>query len=1229
VAKLFQEKGWPEATSETYSLKHNMRGATSGRTDHVSMEPEGRKATEIIQMTEPDSAFILGRGGKTKSKIARVSGAQLELHEGTNTVEIVGTEEERRRARKYIELVRAQRVGPVSVDESHDNGDLTMVVVPHNCVGFVTGTQGNFLRACEEEWGTLMFFCDYQGPDAENCDSEKLAIFGTRMGRTGAELKVMAAIETKMPGYFTRDVGDRHSDEEWGQDTIPLGDDELSFALGKDGSTRKKLARSSGCILEYVGNVAFLAGTLAARGRARDYLGWLMRQRVGTVYVDVEGRTDVTWIDIGDGVEGVASIFKSMTLRGIEHESRTFCFLEGNASKSDRLLIFSHDKACREKAKAIATEKLQQKARDMDNHSNDRWNQYQDYRGDSWYDDQSWNGWHDWKGSDQWKGWSGRDDWSNHHHDNHNQRRKYNKHYNNRHGDGGYGGKHEDSRSEQQGDVTDHFSLRGDISIHVVMQTGLNGEDPVIEEVETATGTRLILLRDKACIELRGPSDRVAQAKKQLQQFADKFVTCKVQMKPEITAVLANKVSHYIRPTPWISAADVDEQRDVLKIQGHQDSVERSFQVIREVYKEHGLELTDADITMRGRASDDPGFGQRPSLKGKNADVLKVSEDDAAFILGRGGKTKQKIARVSGATVELHERSNTVEIFGGELERRKAYKYVELVRAQRVGPVNVHESHDDNDLTMIAVPNSCVGFVTGSQGNFLRTCEEEWGTLMFFCDYQGPGADGLGSSERLAIFGDLEGRCGAELKVMAAIETKIVGYYTANLGVTHCPDEWGTDTVPLEADQLSYALGKKGSTRRKLAKASGCIMEYVGNVAFLAGTLDARTKGREYLGWMCDQVAEKTGRISVDPNVRGDVTLVPVPQECIGYVMGDRRNTLSRLEEDWSTLIFFVDVACLPGYQDIEGLAIFGSERGRAGTELKVMGAVEAKMPLYFTKGIGDVHSPQEWGVDTLPLSNEELSFALGKDGSTRKKLARASGCILEYVGNVAYMAGTLAERMRVREFLRWLMKQRSGSVNVDLQGRSDIIVVKIPEEMQGMVKATTLREVEKETGAYIFFQGDTSTATCVLVCGHREEDRHHADSVLQDIFVRGATRRKPGRSNSRTAWRRNPKQDDVPARGQRKQRPPKRHPPRRAAQAEQYSSDSESSDSGSESMYSSEDPRAPETAESRQASAPNARQQERVSGGFGRGGYASRRRQWASEESGSGSETEIIQPYW
>lgn len=37
---------------------------------------------------------------------------------------------------------------------------------------------------------------------------------------------------------------------------------------------------------------------------------------------------------------------------------------------------------------------------------------------------------------------------------------------------------------------------------------------------------------------------------------------------------------------------------------------------------------------------------------------------DAAFILGKGGKTKEKIGRVSGAMVELPPRSLTLEISG-------------------------------------------------------------------------------------------------------------------------------------------------------------------------------------------------------------------------------------------------------------------------------------------------------------------------------------------------------------------------------------------------------------------------------------------------------------------------------------------------------------------------------------------------------------------------------------
>jgi len=171
-----------------------------------------------------------------------------------------------------------------------------------------------------------------------------------------------------------------------------------------------------------------------------------------------------------------------------------------------------------------------------------------------------------------------------------------------------------------------------------------------------------------------------------------------------------------------------------------------------------------ADLQPKKKRPDDYGV-----------DTMKITDDDAAFILGKGGKTREKIARVANAEIELFERDLILEIRGSKLQRRRAKKYCEGVMAQRTGPVNVTEDYNDDDLTMLQVPQEAVGFVTGRAGNFLRTIEEEWGTLMFFCEV---GAGGRGRDfEKLAIFGDVRGRRGAELKVLNAVETKVSGYY--------------------------------------------------------------------------------------------------------------------------------------------------------------------------------------------------------------------------------------------------------------------------------------------------------------------------------------------------------------------------------------------------------------------------------------------------------------------
>merc|ERR1719223_2386135 len=139
-----------------------------------------------------------------------------------------------------------------------------------------------------------------------------------------------------------------------------------------------------------------------------------------------------------------------------------------------------------------------------------------------------------------------------------------------------------------------------------------------------------------------------------------------------------------------------------------------------------------------------------------------------------------------------------------------------------------------------------------------------------------------------------------------------------------------------------------------------------------------------------------------------------------------------------------------------------------------VMSTVENKVPGKFTKGVKEKQSNVE-GFDTerLIFRDDELSYALGKEGSTRKKLETASGGILQYVGHTAFMAGTLKERRRCREFISWLLQQRRGQVTVSgTSDREDVTEMHVPQNCKGWVtgnRGSELRRVEMETGTFMF----------------------------------------------------------------------------------------------------------------------------------------------------------------
>jgi len=524
---------------------------------------------------------------------------------------------------------------------------------------------------------------------------------------------------------------------------------------------------------------------------------------------------------------------------------------------------------------------------------------------------------------------------------------------------------------------------------------------------------------------------------------------------------------------------------------------------------------------------------------------MKITDDDAAFILGKGGRTKDKIARVSGAEIELFERDLVLEIRGSKLQRRRAKKYSEGVMAQRTGPVTVHEDYNDGDLTMLRVPQEAVGFVTGRAGNFLRTIEEEWGTLMFFVEVESSRSRSK-EYEKLAIFGDVKARRGAELKVLSAVETKVPGYFekireevvSRDKGCDYEDGTWGTDTMQFQDDELSYALGKQGGTRKKIERSSGAIVQYVGQNALFSGCKAERRRAKEYMKWLFNQLE---GPVYVDGwEDRDDITVVDVPQDCIGYVTGNRRAALGGIEEEWGTLMFFMNKdgqskGQSRGRGGSEQLTIFGSQRARRGAELKVMSAVETKSPGTFTRGVREKFSDEKgFATDRMIFRDDELSYALGKEGSTRKKLALAGHVILEYVGHVCFMAGTLKERRRVKQFLDWLLAQRRGSVTVkDVADRDDCTEMHIPENCKGWVtgnRGSELRRVEQETGTFMFMALDARGEERLLIFGANPGSktdnggRMHAERLVNEMVqekLRNDDRRGGRDSRSRSRSRR------------------------------------------------------------------------------------------------------------
>ena len=76
----------------------------------------------------------------------------------------------------------------------------------------------------------------------------------------------------------------------------------------------------------------------------------------------------------------------------------------------------------------------------------------------------------------------------------------------------------------------------------------------------------------------------------------------------------------------------------------------------------------------RSRSRSRGAPAEKKQLDDFGVETIKITDADAAFVCGKGGRTKEKIASVAGAEIELFERDLVLEIRGSKLQRRRGKK---------------------------------------------------------------------------------------------------------------------------------------------------------------------------------------------------------------------------------------------------------------------------------------------------------------------------------------------------------------------------------------------------------------------------------------------------------------------------------------------------------------------------------------------------------------------------
>jgi hypothetical protein len=147
-------------------------------------------------------------------------------------------------------------------------------------------------------------------------------------------------------------------------------------------------------------------------------------------------------------------------------------------------------------------------------------------------------------------------------------------------------------------------------------------------------------------------------------------------------------------------------------------------------------------------------------------------------------------------------------------------------------------------------------------------------------------------------------------------------------------------------------------------------------------------------------------------------------------------------------------------------------------------------------------------------MTGEDAAFLLGAGGSTKRKVARAAGARLELDDDadgkhVLTVSGPDASRARAVDYVRWVLKQRLGAIEVSgASARDDLSIVRVPADCVAYVTGKSgrvLRSVEEEFGTLLFF------GKLVGDSGERTGEETERGQTIETLCVLGDRRGRRG----------------------------------------------------------------------------------------------------------------------